>query len=291
MQIGILSCEPSCYSTRRLIAAGEQRGHRVHVFNTLRTYLHITSNELAIHSEGLPLPKLDALIPRIGASVTFYGTTLVRQLQAMGIFSVNDSQAIIRSRDKLHSLQLLAPHVPLPKTGFAHSPEDIQGVIKKIGGYPLIIKLLEGSQGKGVILAETPNTTSSIVDSFHRLRAPFLVQQYIEEAKGCDIRCLVIDGQVVATMKREAQGGEFRANLHRGGKALAVEITPEERDMAIKAAQIMGLQVSGVDILRTPKGSMVLEVNSSPGLRGIEQASGKDIAGKIMEYVERKAKS
>lgn len=290
MQIGILSCEPTCYSTRRLVAAGEDRGHRIFVFNTTRTFLHINTGELSVYTEGAPIPKLDAVIPRIGASVTFYGTTLVRQLQNMGIFAVNDSQSIVRSRDKLHSLQLLAQHVPVPKTGFAHTPEDIQGVIKKIGKFPIIIKLLEGSQGKGVILAETPNATSSIVDSFHRLRAPFLVQQYIEEAKGFDIRCLVIDGQVVAAMKRQAQGDEFRANLHRGGKAVEVDITREENDMALKAAEVMGLQVAGVDILRTPKQSMVLEVNSSPGLRGIEHASGKDIAGKMIEFIEKKTK-
>ena len=217
-----------------------------------------------------------------------YGTTLVRQLQMMGIFTVNSSLAIIQSRDKLHSLQLLAKHVPLPKTAFAHTPEDIQKAIHELGGYPLIIKLLEGSQGKGVILAETPHTAVSIIDSFHCLRAPLLVQEYVAEAKGSDIRCFVIHDEVVATMQRQAQVGEFRANLHRGGKAEPVEITKEERAIAIKAARVMGLNIAGVDLLRGKDKSMVLEVNSSPGLKGIEQASGVDIASKIIEFIEKR---
>jgi len=289
IQIGILSCEAECYSTQRLMEAAKKRGHEVSIINTVRCFLQIASNELSIHyNEGLP--KVDAIIPRIGASVTLYGTTLVRQFGNMKVYTLNEAAAILRSRDKLHSLQLLAQHVPLPKTGFAHSPEDLYEIIEKIGGYPLVIKLLEGSQGKGVILAETAATAMSIFDSFHRLKAPFLVQQYIAEACGSDIRCFVIGDEVIATMQRKAQAGEFRANLHRGGVGSPIEITEEERAMAIKAAKVLGLNVAGVDILRTPKKSMVLEVNSSPGLKGIEHVSGQDIAGKIIEYIEKQIK-
>jgi ribosomal protein S6--L-glutamate ligase len=289
IQIGILSCEAECYSTQRLVEAAKKRGHEVNIINTVRCFLQIATGELSIHY-GEGLPKVNAVIPRIGASVTLYGTTVVRQFENMHIYTLNDAAAILRSRDKLHSLQLLAQHVPLPKTGFAHTQEDLLNIIEKMGGYPLVIKLLEGSQGKGVILAETPATATSIVDSFHRLKAQFLVQQYIEDAHGSDIRCFVIGDEVVATMQRQAQAGEFRANLHRGGKGTYIEITAEERAMAIKAAKIMGLNVAGVDILRTPKKSMVLEVNSSPGLKGIEHVSGIDIAGKIIEYIENQIK-
>jgi ribosomal protein S6--L-glutamate ligase len=291
MKIAILSRKRSLYSTRRLVEAAEQRGHEALVINTLRAYMNIASNRPEIHYSGESLGGFDAVIPRIGASVTFYGTALLRQFEMMGVYPLNESVAISRSRDKLRSLQLLARKgIGLPVTGFAHSPDDIQDLVAMVGGAPLVIKLLEGTQGIGVVLAETQKAAESVIEAFMGLRANILVQEYIREAGGADIRCFVIGDKVVAAMKRQALAGEFRSNLHRGGSASIIKITPEERSTAVRAANIMGLNVAGVDILRSNHGAVVMEVNSSPGLEGIEAATGKDIAGMIVEFIERNAR-
>jgi len=291
MKIAILSRKRSLYSTRRLVEAAEARGHQAQVVNTLRAYMNIASNRPEIHYDGKILSDFDAVIPRIGASVTFYGTALLRQFEMMGVYPLNESVAISRSRDKLRSLQLLARKgIGLPVTGFAHSPDDIQDLITMVGGAPLVIKLLEGTQGIGVVLAETRKAAESVIEAFMGLRANILVQEYIREAGGADIRCFVIGDKVVAAMKRQAIPGEFRSNLHRGGTASIIKITPEERSTAVRAASIMGLNVAGVDILRSNHGAVVMEVNSSPGLEGIEAATGKDIAGMMIEFIERNAR-
>ncbi len=291
MKIAILSRNRSLYSTRRLVEACEQRGHEVHVIDTLRCYMNIASNSPEIHYKGENLVGFDAIIPRIGASITFYGTAVVRQFEMMGVFSVNESVAITRARDKLRSLQLLSRKgIGLPITGFAHSPDDIQDLIKMVGGTPLVIKLLEGTQGIGVVLAETRKAAESVIEAFLGLNANIMVQEFIKEAGGADIRCFVVDGKVIAAMKRQAAEGEFRSNLHRGGTPELVKITPQERATAVKAAQVMGLNVAGVDLLRSDRGPLVMEVNSSPGLEGIEKSTGKDIAGMIVSFIERNAK-
>lgn len=291
MKIAILSRNKKLYSTRRLVEACEQRGHEPLVLDALRTYMDIASSKPEAHFKGEILPNFDAIIPRIGASVTFYGTAVLRQFEVMGSFPLNESVAISRSRDKLRSLQLLARKgVGLPNTGFANSPDDIQDLIKMVGGAPLVVKLLEGTQGIGVVLAETKKAAESVIEAFMGLKANILVQEYIKEASGADIRCLVIGDKVVAAMKRQAQPGEFRSNLHRGGSATLVKITPTERATAVKAAKVMGLNVAGVDLLRSERGPLVMEVNSSPGLGGIEAATGKDIASMIIEFIEKTAK-
>ncbi|MDH5394909.1 MAG: 30S ribosomal protein S6--L-glutamate ligase [Gammaproteobacteria bacterium] len=291
MKIAILSRNKKLYSTRRLVEACEQRGHEPLVLDALRTYMDIASSKPEAHFKGEVLPNFDAIIPRIGASVTFYGTAVLRQFEVMGSFPLNESVAISRSRDKLRSLQLLARKgVGLPNTGFANSPDDIQDLIKMVGGAPLVVKLLEGTQGIGVVLAETKKAAESVIEAFMGLKANILVQEYIKEASGADIRCLVIGDKVVAAMKRQAQPGEFRSNLHRGGSATLIKITPTERATAVKAAKVMGLNVAGVDLLRSERGPLVMEVNSSPGLGGIEAATGKDIAGMIVEFIEKTAK-
>ncbi|MCW8901463.1 MAG: 30S ribosomal protein S6--L-glutamate ligase [Gammaproteobacteria bacterium] len=291
MKIAILSRNKNLYSTRRLIEACEKRGHEPMVLDALRTYMDIASNKPEAHFKGKVLPSFDAIIPRIGASVTFYGTAVLRQFEVMGSFPLNESVAISRSRDKLRSLQLLARKgVGLPNTGFANSPDDVQDLIKMVGGAPLVVKLLEGTQGIGVVLAETKKAAESVIEAFMGLKANILVQEYIKESSGADIRCLVIDGKVVAAMKRQAQVGEFRSNLHRGGSATLIKITPAERATAVKAANVMGLNVAGVDLLRSARGPLVMEVNSSPGLKGIEEATGKDIADMIIEFIEKTAK-
>jgi len=291
MKIAILSRNKKLYSTRRLIEACEQRGHEPMVIDALRTYMDIASNKPEAHFNGKVLPRFDAVIPRIGASVTFYGTAVLRQFEVMGSFPLNESVAISRSRDKLRSLQLLSRKgVGLPNTGFANSPDDIQDLLKMVGGAPLVVKLLEGTQGIGVVLAETKKAAESVIEAFMGLKANILVQEYIKEASGADIRCLVVGGKVVAAMKRQAQAGEFRSNLHRGGSASLIKITPAERATAVKAASVMGLNVAGVDLLRSERGPLVMEVNSSPGLRGIEDATGKDVAGMIIEFIEKTAK-
>jgi ribosomal protein S6--L-glutamate ligase len=291
MKIAILSRNKKLYSTRRLIEAGEQRGHEVVVLDVLRSYMEVVPSKPEVHYKGNVLTAFDAVIPRIGASVTFYGTAVLRQFEMMGAFPLNESVAISRSRDKLRSLQLLSRRgVGLPSTGFAHNPDDIQDLIKIVGGAPLVIKLLEGTQGIGVVLAETRKAAESVIEAFMGLKANIMVQEYIKEAGGADIRCLVVGNKVVATMMRQALPGEFRSNLHRGGSASVVRITPTERATAVKAAKVMGLNVAGVDLLRSERGPLVMEVNSSPGLEGIEKSTGKDIAGMIIDFIEKNAK-
>jgi len=289
MKIAILSRNRNLYSTKRLVEAAENRGHTVQVVDILRCYMNITSHRPSIHYRGEALSGFDAVVPRIGASVTFYGAAVVRQFEMMNVFSLNESVAITRSRDKLRSLQLLARRgIGLPVTGFAHNPDDINDLINFVGGAPLVIKLLEGTQGIGVVLAETKKAAESVIQAFMGLKANIMVQEFIKEAGGSDLRCLVVGGRVVATMKRQGPEGEFRSNLHRGGSATLVRLTPEERSTAVRAAKIMGLDVCGVDLLRSNHGPVVMEVNSSPGLEGIEKASGKDVAGQIITYIEKR---
>ncbi len=288
LKVAILSRNRSLYSTRRLIEAGQQRGHQVEVIDTLRCYMNMATHKPTIHFKGKILDGFDAVIPRIGASITFYGTAVLRQFEMLGVFPVNESVAISRARDKLRSLQLLSRKgIGLPVTGFAHSPDDIDDLIEMVGGAPLVIKLLEGTQGIGVVLAETRKAAESVIEAFMGLKANILVQEYIKEAGGADIRCFVIGDKVVATMKRQAAAGEFRSNLHRGGQASEIKITPEERSTAVRAARIMGLNVAGVDLLRSNHGPLVMEVNSSPGLEGIEKATSKDVAGMIYAFIEK----
>ena len=290
MKIAILSQDAALYSTRRLREAGEKQGHDVKVINYLRCYMNITSHRPSIVYNGKPLEDFDAIIPRIGASKTFYGTAVVRQFEVMGVFSTNESQAISRSRDKLRSLQILARDgIGLPVTGFAHATQDIDGLIETVGGAPLVIKLLEGTQGIGVVLAETYQAAKSVIEAFRGLDANILVQEFIAEAKGSDLRCLVVGGKVIAAMKRQGAEGEFRSNLHRGGQAENIKLTPEERSTAVRAAKAMGLRVAGVDLLRSNHGPVVMEVNSSPGLEGIEKTTGADVAGKIIDYIAKNA--
>jgi ribosomal protein S6--L-glutamate ligase len=252
--------------------------------------MNITSMRPSIHYKGEILEGFDAVIPRIGASVTFYGTAVLRQFEMMGVYPLNESVAITRSRDKLRSMQLLARKgIGLPVTGFAHNPDDIEDLIKEVGGAPLVIKLLEGTQGIGVVLAETKKAAESVIQAFMGLKANIMIQEYIKEAGGSDIRCFVVGGKVVAAMKRQGPEGEFRSNLHRGGTASLIRLTPEERSTAVRAANIMGLNVCGVDILRSNHGPVVMEVNSSPGLEGIETATEKDVAGMIISFIEKQA--
>ena len=291
MKLGILSTNRNLYSTRRLIEAGEERGHDVRVINHKRCYMNITSHNPSVHFKGEKIEGLDAVIPRIGASVSFYGTSVLRQFEMMGVYSVNESVAISRSRDKLRASQLLARKgIGLPVTGFANSPDDTQDLLKIAGGAPVVIKLLEGTQGVGVVLAETQKAAESVIETFRGLRANFIVQEFIAEAGGADIRCLVVGEKVVAAMKRQGKEGEFRSNLHRGGSAKLIKITPEERSTAVRSARAMGLNVAGVDLLRSNHGPVVMEVNSSPGLEGIEGATNKDVAGLIIEFIEKNAK-
>lgn len=291
MKIAILSRKSTLYSTRRLVEAAKQRGHEVRVIDPLRCYMNITSHRPLIHYKGELLEGYDAVIPRIGASITFYGAAVLRQFEMMGMFPLNESVAITRARDKLRSLQLLSRKgIGLPATGFAHSPDDSQDLIKMVGGAPLVIKLLEGTQGIGVVLAETNQAAASVIEAFWGLRANILVQEFINEAGGADIRCFVIGNKVVAAMKRQAKEGEFRSNLHRGGSAVIATLSSEERATAVRAAKAIGLNVAGVDILRSNRGPLVMEVNSSPGLEGIEKASKKDVAGMIVEFIEENAK-
>ncbi|HKM15604.1 MAG TPA: 30S ribosomal protein S6--L-glutamate ligase [Marinospirillum sp.] len=290
MHLAILSRNAKLYSTRRLIEAAELQGHTVRVVDTLRCYMNVTTSKPSIHYRGEELEEFDAVIPRIGASVTFYGTAVLRQFEMMGVYTLNESVAITRSRDKLRSLQLLSRKgIGLPITGFAHSPDDIPDLIRMVGGAPLVIKLLEGTQGIGVVLAETEKAAESVIQAFMGLKANIMVQEYIQEAGGADIRCFVVGDKVIAAMKRQAGPGEFRSNLHRGGSAELIKITPQERATATRAAKAMGLNVCGVDLLRSNHGPVVMEVNSSPGLEGIEAATGKDIAGQIIEYIARNA--
>lgn len=291
MKIAILSRNKNLYSTRRLKEAGQARGHEVDIIDTLHCYMDITSNNPAVRFKGKVLPKYDAIIPRIGASISFYGTAVVRQFEMTGSYSINESVAITRSRDKLRSMQLLSRKgIGLPRTGFANRPDNVKDLIKNVGGAPCVIKLLEGTQGIGVVLAETSKSAEAIVEAFMGLNADILVQEFIKEAGGADIRCFVVGDRVVAAMKRQGAEGEFRSNLHRGGSATLVKLSKEERATAVAAANIMGLNMCGVDILRAERGPVVMEVNSSPGLEGIETATKKDVANMIIEYLEKNAK-
>ena len=291
MKIAILSRNAKLYSTRRLVEAAEAKGHEVHVLDVLRCYMNITSMKPEVHYKGENLTGYDAVIPRIGASVTFYGTAVLRQFEMMGVYPLNESVAISRSRDKLRALQLLSRKgIGLPVTGFAHRPDDVDDLITMVGGAPLVIKLLEGTQGIGVVLAETQSAAESVIEAFMGMKANILVQEFIKEAGGADIRCFVVGDKVVAAMKRQGKEGEFRSNLHRGGSANLIRITPEERSTAVRAAKTMGLNVCGVDLLRSNHGAVVMEVNSSPGLEGIETATGKDIATQVIDFVEKNAK-
>jgi ribosomal protein S6--L-glutamate ligase len=291
MKILILSTNAHLYSTSRLVEAGKERGHEMRVISHRKCYMNIASMRPAVHYKGNSLEGFDAVIPRIGASVTFYGTAVVRQFEMMGVYCVNESVAISRSRDKLRALQLMARKgIGMPVTGFASSPSDTEHLLSLVGNAPVVIKLLEGTQGVGVVLAETKNAAESVIEAFRGLDANFLVQEYIKEAGGADIRCFVIGDKVVAAMKRQGKEGEFRSNLHRGGSAQLVRITPEERSTVVRAAKIMGLNVAGVDLLRSNHGPVVMEVNSSPGLEGIEKATEKDVASMIIEFIEKNAR-
>lgn len=293
MKIAVLSRNAKLYSTGRLIEAAKIRGHDVRVVDHVRCFMDITSSQPSIHYRGEEFVSsdFDAVIPRIGASVTFYGAAVVRQFEMMGVYSVNESVAISRSRDKLRSMQLLSgKEIGIPTTAFANSPDDVNGLIREVGGAPLVIKLLEGTQGIGVVLAETKKAAESVIQAFMGLNSNILIQEFIKEAGGSDIRCLVVGDKVIAAMKRTAQAGEFRSNLHLGGTAEIVSITELERQTALSAAKALGLNVCGIDLLRSDRGPLIMEVNSSPGLRGIEEATGKDIAGTIIEFIEKNIK-
>lgn len=286
MKLAVLSRNPELYSTRRLQEAGRRRGHSVEIVDFLRCRMTIASDKPDVVYQGRALDDIAAVIPRIGVSATFYGCAVVRQFEMMGTYSVNPSQAISRSRDKLRSLQLLARKgIGLPVTGFAHSVKDIDGLIESVGGTPLVVKLLEGTQGIGVVLCETDGAARSVIEAFRGLEANILVQQFVAEAKGSDIRAFVVGDRVVAAMKRQGAEGEFRSNLHRGGMATTEKLSVSERATALQAAKAMGLRVAGVDMLRSKNGPVVMEVNSSPGLEGIETTTGVDVAGAIIDFV------
>jgi ribosomal protein S6--L-glutamate ligase len=290
MKIVMLARNPNLYSHRRMVEAAEARGHEIDIINTTRCYMNITTHRPQVYYQGEPVKNVDAVIPRIGASVTSYGAAVVRQFEMMGVWSLNESVAIVRSRDKLRSLQLLSKHgIGLPVTTFANDTSRAEELIDMVGGAPVVIKLLEGTQGVGVVLGETRDSAKSVIQAFRGAKVDILVQEFIREADGADIRCFVIDGKVVATMKRQGPEGEFRSNLHRGGAATKIKITPEERSTAVRAAKLLGLNVCGVDMLRSNHGPVVMEVNSSPGFEGIENATNIDIAGKIIELIERNA--
>jgi ribosomal protein S6--L-glutamate ligase len=288
MKIAVLSRNSKLYSTRRLVEAAKEKGHEAIVVDHLKCSIEIEKRNPKIYFNGAYLNDIDAVIPRIGASVTFYGTAVVRQFEMMKVFTAIESQALVRSRDKLRSLQVLSrAGVGLPKTVFTNYSKDVDHVIERVGGAPLILKLLEGTQGLGVVLAETKNAASSVIEAFNGLKARVIAQQFIKESKGSDIRAFVVDGVVVGAMKRQGKEGEFRSNLHRGGSATIIELTDEEENTALKAAKAMGLGIAGVDMLQSSHGPLVLEVNSSPGLEGIEAATNKDIAKEIIRYIER----
>ena len=290
MKIAILSRNRRLYSTRRLVEACTERGHEVRVLDTLKCYMELNSSEPVVWYKGERLEGFDAIIPRIGASITPYGLAVIRQFEMLGTYSLTESVALGRSRDKLRALQLLSrKNVGMPISSFAHDVHNTKELIKLVGGAPVVVKLLEGTQGRGVVLAETAKAAESVIDAFRELKADFLVQEFIKEAGGADVRCSVIGKKVVAAMQRTAASGEFRSNLHRGGTAELTRLTPAERATAVKAAQIMGLNVAGVDILRSSRGPLVMEVNSSPGLEGIETASKKNVAAEIVKFIEENA--
>ncbi|ESN28468.1 ribosomal protein S6 modification protein [Enterobacter sp. MGH 22] len=290
VKIAILSRDGTLYSCKRLREAAAKCGHQVEILDPMSCYMNIDPAASSIHYKGRKLPHFDAVIPRIGSQITYYGTAALRQFEMLGSYPLNESVAISRARDKLRSLQLLARQgIDLPVTGIAHSPDDTSDLIDMVGGAPLVIKLVEGTQGIGVVLAETRQAAESVVDAFRGLNAHILVQEYIEEAKGRDIRCFVVGNEVVAAIERQAKEGDFRSNLHRGGIARVADISDRERDIAVKAAQTLGLDVAGVDLLRATRGPLVMEVNASPGLEGVEKTTGVDIAGKMITWIERHA--
>lgn len=290
MRLVMLARNPTLYSHKRIVEAAKARGHVIDVINTLHVHMNITSSKPVLRHGGKTLPVYDAIIPRIGASVTHYGLAVLRQFEMQGVFPLNESVAIGRSRDKLRALQLLAREgIGLPITAFAHGPRKAEDVIKEVGGTPCVIKLLEGTQGMGVILAETQASARSIIEAFSAANINILVQEYIKEAGGTDVRALVVGGEVVAAMKRTGKIGDFRSNLHRGGQAERADLTPDESRTAIRSAEILGLNVCGVDMLRAKRGPVVIEVNSSPGIEGIETATGADIAGAMVRFLERRA--
>lgn len=288
MKIAILSRNANLYSTKRLIEAAEKKGHIAQIIDPLKCDIHIEKKKPKIWYKGAYLDGFDAVIPRIGSSITFYGTAVVRQFEMMKVFSVVDSEALVRSRDKLRSLQVLAgAGVGLPKTVFTNYTKDTQHIIDAVGGAPLIIKLLEGTQGLGVVLADTQNAATSVIEAFNGIGARVIAQEFIKEAGGADVRVFIVDGQIVGAMKRQGKEGEFRSNLHRGGSAEIIELTDEEQNAALKSCKALGLGVAGVDLLQSNSGPLILEVNSSPGLEGIEKATGKDVAREIIRYIER----
>jgi ribosomal protein S6--L-glutamate ligase len=292
MKIGMLARNANLYSHKRLKEAAEERGHQLDIINTLRCYMKLASRRPEVYyNDGEKLEGYDAVIPRIGASITFYGMAILRQFEMQGVYPLNESVAIGRSRDKLRSMQLLARDgIGLPVTTFAHDPKQTDEVLKLAGGAPLVIKLLEGTQGLGVVLADTDRSAQSVIEAFRATNTNILVQEFIKEAGGTDIRAIVVGGKVIAAMKRTGAEGEFRSNLHRGGSANVIKLSPEERSTAIRSAKAMGLNFCGVDMLRANHGPVVMEVNSSPGLEGVEEATGLDIAGKVIEYIEKHAK-
>jgi ribosomal protein S6--L-glutamate ligase len=288
MKIAILSRNPNLYSTKRLVEAGQKRGHDITVLDHLKCVLVIEKARPHIYYRGAEVKGVNTVIPRIGASATFYGAAVVRQFEMMKIFTAVESQALVRSRDKLRSLQLLArAGIGMPKTAFASTTKYVDNLIEQVGGAPVVVKLLEGTQGIGVILAETHNSAKSVIEAFLGVKVNLLVQEFIKESKSADLRVFVVDGQIVGAMKRQGVEGDFRSNLHRGGSATSIELSTEEKATAIRAAKKLGLGIAGVDMLQSKRGPLVMEVNSSPGLQGIEGATGVDIAGKIIEYVER----
>ena len=290
MNIAILSSGPKLYSTQRLKEAGEQRGHQMEIIDHMKCVLYIEKQNPMVLYQGRRLDYIDAIIPRIGASVTFYGAAVVRQFEMMKVFTAVESQALIRSRDKLRSLQILSrAGLGMPKTIFMDYTKNTEGIVELVGGAPVVIKLLEGTQGLGVVLAENKKAAQSVIEAFHDLHARIIVQEFISEAKGVDIRAFIVDGEVVGAMRRQAKEGEFRSNLHRGGTASLIKLSRAEKTMAINAAKKMGLGVAGVDMLPSSRGPLILEVNSSPGLEGIEGATKVDIAGRIIQYLERNA--
>lgn len=291
MKIALMCRNPNLYSHKRLVEAAKAKGHEIDIINTLRVVVDIAAHRPTLHYKGGKLEGYDAVIPRIGASVTFYGLAVLRQFEMMGVYPLNESVAIGRSRDKLRSMQLLARKgIGLPVTAFAHDPKQASEVIEIAGGAPVIIKLLEGTQGIGVVLGETHSSAKSVIEAFNGVKVNILVQEYIKEASGIDIRCFVIGDKVIAAMQRKGAEGDFRSNLHRGGSAQQIKITPQERATAVGAAKAMGLNVCGVDMLRANHGPVVMEVNSSPGLEGLEKATGKDVASRIIDFIEANAK-
>jgi ribosomal protein S6--L-glutamate ligase len=288
MNIGILSRGPGLYSTQRLVEAGQQRGHHVQVINHTKCYTVMEKNSPKVYIGEYPIEELDAIIPRIGASVTFYGSSIIRQFEMQQVFTTCSSLALVRSRDKLRSLQILTKSgVGIPKTAFARDPDDVENLIKQVGGTPLIIKLLEGTQGLGVVLAETRKAATSVMEAFMGMNANILVQEFIAEAKAADVRAFVVDGKVIGAMKRQGKEGEFRSNLHRGGGSSVIKLSRAEKAAAIKATNALGLKIAGVDLLQSSRGPLVIEVNSSPGLKGIEETTNIDVASKIIEYIEQ----